>query len=397
MRGSLRSPLLLLAALAVLAGLTAAGVFAETINPLNDGSRYAWSENTGWLNAEPSGNGGPGITVSGLKLTGYMWGENIGWVNLSCENRGTCGSAQYGVTNDGVGHLGGYAWSENAGWISFSCQNSPSSCASTGNYGVSIDPATGVFSGNAWGENIGWISFSDTSPVAYKAQTADDADGVPAASDNCPFDYNPGQANNDGERIPVGRGPGALINGQKYDVTNPMGDNKGDACDTDNDNDGLSNTQETTNPACPSASGPTDPLKPDTDGDGALDGYECLMGTDPANATSKPPVPACIDTDGDFVPDGTEVRGWGTNPSVVDSDGDGKSDGVEVYDVTGDSVVNFNDALQAAKAAAGVAPFNPPGSLTAIEKHAYDMNRDGVVNFFDALLIAKRAAGLPPC
>ncbi len=55
----------------------------------------------------------------------------------------------------------------NAGWISFSCQNNPSTCSTTGSYGVKIanygvtteHALAGKFTGYAWGENVGWISF----------------------------------------------------------------------------------------------------------------------------------------------------------------------------------------------------------------------------------------------
>src|SRR3972149_2461077 len=85
-------------------------VFAENIDPLNDGSRYAWGENIGWINFKPSQ--GPGLTVTDTGVTGYAWGENIGWINFS--------PAFGGVTiNPTTGVLGGYAWGENVGWISF--------------------------------------------------------------------------------------------------------------------------------------------------------------------------------------------------------------------------------------------------------------------------------------
>ena len=65
--------------------------------------KYAWSENTGWMNFEPTL--GDGLQVANDKLTGYAWAENIGWVNLSCENNGSCGTVSYGVVNDGSGNL----------------------------------------------------------------------------------------------------------------------------------------------------------------------------------------------------------------------------------------------------------------------------------------------------
>lgn len=146
-------------------------VFAqENIDPYNDDSQYAFGENVGWLNAEPSGDGGPGLEVTDSKVTGYIWAENIGWVNLSCENRSSCDTVNYGVTNDNTGNLSGYGWGENVGWISFSCLNTDS-CHIV-DYGVIIDPLTGEFNGQAWGENVGWVTFRSESPVAYGVTTS---------------------------------------------------------------------------------------------------------------------------------------------------------------------------------------------------------------------------------
>lgn len=154
----------------LLAALLACPAWAENINPDKDGSRYAWSESAGWLNAEPLGEGGPGAEVADAKLSGYLWAENASWVSLSCENSGSCGTSNYGVVNDGSGNLSGYAWSENAGWINFSCETN-GYCA-TVNYGVKIDPDTGSFSGFAWSENLGFIRFASSSPVAYLVKTS---------------------------------------------------------------------------------------------------------------------------------------------------------------------------------------------------------------------------------
>ncbi len=125
----------------------------ENIDPLNDGSQYAWGENVGWFNFEPSF--GPGVMVDDYEVTGYVWQENIGWINLSPTEYG-------GVENDGAGNLSGWAWGENVGWISFSCENTLS-CGDV-EYGVTIDygAAPGGHDrivGYAWGENIGWVNF----------------------------------------------------------------------------------------------------------------------------------------------------------------------------------------------------------------------------------------------
>jgi len=134
---------------------------AENIDPDNHGSQYAWGENIGWMNFQPSL--GAGVTVTDSAVTGYAWGENIGWINLSP-------SGGNGVTNDGRGNLAGYAWGENVGWISFSCQNT-ASCGAV-SYGVRIDPETGAFSGMAWGENLGWIIFDSELQVDYMIITS---------------------------------------------------------------------------------------------------------------------------------------------------------------------------------------------------------------------------------
>jgi hypothetical protein len=168
MRNRARSePLALLFAVSLLLATNAAAQ-SENIDPAGDGHQYAWGENVGWLNAEPSGDGGNGAQVADFVLTGWLWGENIGWVSLSCTNTSVCGTSQYGVGNDGSGKLSGFAWSENAGWINFA----PTTCAGDPTCGVRIDPATGYFSGRAWGENIGWITFSKGPPAEWTARTS---------------------------------------------------------------------------------------------------------------------------------------------------------------------------------------------------------------------------------
>ena len=64
----------------------------------------------------------------------------------------------------------------------------------------------------------------------------------------------------------------------------------------------------------------TDPNLFDSDGDGLSDGAELTLGTDPW----------VQDTDQDGLPDGQEVNTYLTSPTLKDSDGDGYSDGAEV-------------------------------------------------------------------
>jgi len=150
--------------------LAASLAAAENIDPGDDGSQYAWGENVGWINAEPSGDSGPGVQVDDFELTGWMWGENVGWISLSCKNGSTCDTADYGVHNDGQGVLSGYAWGENVGWIDFA----PATA------GVVIDVATGEFSGEAWGENVGWIRFASGGANPFVVKTGWRCDPTPA-------------------------------------------------------------------------------------------------------------------------------------------------------------------------------------------------------------------------
>ncbi|MFC1838571.1 hypothetical protein ACFL1N_03245 [Thermodesulfobacteriota bacterium] len=158
------------------------GVFAENIDPDNDGHQYAYGENTGWINFKP--NEEQGVTVMDSSLSGYAWGENIGWIKMDPD--------QGGVSNDGLGNLSGYAWGENIGWISFSCEDRGT--CTTVDYGVTIDPYSGVFSGFAWAENMGWISFNSTSVVPFKITTSwrldSDDDGFSDEEDAFPDDPN---------------------------------------------------------------------------------------------------------------------------------------------------------------------------------------------------------------
>jgi very-short-patch-repair endonuclease len=133
-----------------------AAALAGTISATD---KYAWSENTGWLNFGPSTGG---VTVHSTYLAGYAWQQNIGWIKLGANAGGpyaNTGAANWGVNRDSAGNLSGYAWSETMGWINFAASHG----------GVTINPVSGSFDGYAWGANIGWISFRSQSgaPVAY--------------------------------------------------------------------------------------------------------------------------------------------------------------------------------------------------------------------------------------
>ena len=110
-----------------------------------------------------------------------------------------------------------------------------------------------------------------------------DGDGIADVADNCPFIANPTQRNTDGDSL-------------------------GDACDSDDDNDGLPDVFEQSNegldPLVGSDAGldfdkdgldnlseyqlGTDINNPDSDGDGFNDGVEIKNGTDPKDSGSVP-------------------------------------------------------------------------------------------------------------
>ena len=155
------------------------------------------------------------VSVSG-PVSGWAWSETIGWVSFSCTNDSSCGTSNYGVSvSAATGDFSGYAWSENIGWINLApLSGYPSvpnhgarleaddtvtgwarACAGTVNgdctgasrtdgwngwvklskdtsdsgasYGVTVAPATGVFSSYAWGSDVvGWIDFAPISAGA---------------------------------------------------------------------------------------------------------------------------------------------------------------------------------------------------------------------------------------
>lgn len=268
------------------------------------------------------------------------------------------------------------------------------------------------------------------------------SDNTDKSMDNCPTVSNadgPGgnsQLNSDGKHRTVGV---TITTGK---ASNPNKDRIGNACDPDNDNDGLPDTVEGVMGTQASGISGTGVPSYDTDGDHCVDGSEVLTGANPTNATIKCPAAltlaqekffrACrwnlpklgafggawdaknslnadraeLDPDNDGVncligtsvgdrdndsgpsalpdvPDAAEVEGYNTNPANKDTDGDGCEDFVQINDVNGSGGVDTTDLLVVAKRSGGVTPAN----VTSDE--IIDVNKDGTINSSDLLQVAK--------
>jgi len=171
-----------------------------------------------------------------------------------------------------------------------------------------------------------------------------DGDGVPYWDDNCEEQYNPGQEDFDGDDI-------------------------GDACDPDGDNDGLPNIYET-------GWSFTDPLDPDTDDDGLTDTYEIFSSfTDPLQR----------DSDGDGFGDAVEIDAFTdpNDPAGPWPPADGDLALLYLYD----GVVNIGDYLVAARMVLGLV------TPTDLQKAHGDLDYSGEIDLPDLLLILKMVTG----
>lgn len=240
---------------------------------------------------------------------------------------------------------------------------------------------------------------ADVDDFAFRtfAVQDNDLDGVNDGIDNCVGVYNPSQEHSDSNTTPLG------AYGKSYnDNTWPYHDDTGDACDGDDDNDGLLDSVETGGPC----GAPTDPTKRDSDGDLFIDSAECELGSNPNDALSKPANPApgtdndndglsntfestitstnpnLSDTDGDKVSDGREFKFFGTTPLVANTDSDVCNDGKEVASINADQQVNAIDLGQIAQA------FGTGPGLPYIPW--FDITRDNSINAIDLGQVAQQ-------
>jgi hypothetical protein len=286
---------------------------------------------------------------------------------------------------------------------------------------------------------VGGNEMNQGSPPVAEAVNADD---------NCPTKPNPGQENNDGQRLANGAG----ISGSYS--SNPNQDTLGDACDTDDDNDAMSDVAELKY----MSQGGTCTLNPvdsDYDNDHCVDGNEIQMGKNACTANprlssldlgqtrlfrggginvptnteyggawaaqndldntdqreknadadysgSPPSAANSVNSKGDGgadadnddgsngnpaeIADIVEVCGFNTGPSKVDSDGDGCPDWVEIADVNGDRQANITDVYVVAGMCVGGKPAVEP------DRTIVDLNKDTQLNITDVYLEAKNSS-----
>ena len=172
--------------------------------------------------------------------------------------------------------------------------------------------------------------------------------------------------------------------------------------ENDCDNDGLTNEEEITGVDNPNTTGNpngnvTDPLNPDTDGDGVTDGIEANDGTDPNNPcdailANQDVTPSTDwnnnDCDNDGLTNGEEITGLDnpltpnnpngttTDPFDADTDGDGVLDGTEALDGT-----NTNDPCSYTESSITEA-ITADAPCQILIPEGFSPNGDGVNDYF---------------
>ncbi|XP_025602698.2 cartilage oligomeric matrix protein [Athalia rosae] len=169
-----------------------------------------------------------------------------------------------------------------------------------------------------------------------------DNDGILNNADNCPLVYNPDQADNDRDG-PDKRGDAC---DNCPDVNNPFqedidGDGQGDACDDDMDNDGIPNRQDN----CPRTKNRD---QRDHDGDGigdVCDNCPAKSNPDQRDADHDRVGDICdtgADWDRDGIQDNLDNCPKVPNSDQVDTDGDGRGDACD-NDKDGDGIPDKDD------------------------------------------------------
>ncbi|MBI2337426.1 MAG: thrombospondin type 3 repeat-containing protein [Deltaproteobacteria bacterium] len=205
-------------------------------------------------------------------------------------------------------------------------------------------------------------------------------------SDNCPNDSNPDQLDTDGDHALQG----------------------GDACDSDDDNDGINDSDEDKNGNGQVDVGETDPKEVDTDGDDWIDSVDtCPLDSNPSGADGLQ-----ADSDGDGIGDVCDVDTpesdtdhdgvandqdncvGDANPGQEDADGDQVGDACDPDDALADSdldgVANdLDNCPQAANADQADTDQDGVGDACESAVSQEDADEDGVVDTSDNCVSVK--------
>jgi hypothetical protein len=131
---------------------------------VDEENQFAWSENLGWSIWHDAEDGDGGAMLHESVLSGSVWLENAGWLSLGDGDPAdgvhyaNVASDDYGVNVDPeTGVLFGLAWGENIGWVNFDTE----AALSASNQHARYDETAGRLRGYAWSENAGWINLDD--------------------------------------------------------------------------------------------------------------------------------------------------------------------------------------------------------------------------------------------
>jgi len=136
--------------------VSATATAQSNVDPDN---KFAWQENTGFVNFRDAGGGADGVVIGSDFFSGFAWSENAGFINFGdgapangVAYSNTDGS-DHGVNVLSTGFLDGLAWAENLGWVN--CGAEPF----IGADGARLED--GRLRGWCWLENAGWLNLDD--------------------------------------------------------------------------------------------------------------------------------------------------------------------------------------------------------------------------------------------
>jgi hypothetical protein len=245
---------------------------------------------------------------------------------------------------------------------------------------------------------------SDTDGDGYKDAPVPTSTNTNTAYDNCPGAYNPGQENNDGLR----RDNGDIVGSW---ASNPNQDYMGDACDPDDDNDGLPDTYEIKTAG-------SNPFALDSDGNTINDGAEVINGKNPMVKASFPVWSDAVNqlyyrgchinlptnlaqplwaAEYDLVDDNVEMDidgdGIKCTPVGVDPDSDNGT-GTKVGGVYVPGPVGYADRVEAFRYALGIANYDTDGDGCPDWIEITDVSGDRKADINDVFIVAAKA--FPP-